>query len=108
MVKHSEAPWKMDQLGVITGGPDFCTTIATVPTQEWTKSSVESIGRGSRKGFDHANKCYAIAVANGRVIEQVPTYRALLARVLEAWAANVPDDKYEQLQEDIEDALAAS
>jgi len=63
--KTTTGPWKTDGHGIVTGGPDFCTSICETPVILWRT------GHGG-KGFKHQVKQIEQAQANARLIASAP------------------------------------
>ena len=47
--KWTPGPWKTDENGIITGGPNFCTSVATTPVILWYTGA-------AGQGIDHQMK----------------------------------------------------
>ena len=67
MNKHSSGPWVNDGFGVITGGPNLCTSIAETPKCNWTMRGFEELA--------------GQAEANARLISAAPDLLAALEMV---------------------------
>ena len=65
MEKHTKGPWRTDGNGIITGGPDYCTSIGTTPVILWRTGSSGASTKNQKGQIETAQ-------ANARLIAAAP------------------------------------
>jgi len=85
-MKHTRGPWKTDGNGIITGGPDFCTSIASTPVILWMTGAGGTGVKNQRKQISEAQ-------ANARLIAAAPDLRAACAVALSCISKTCQDRK---------------
>ena len=78
MTKTTLGPWKTDENGIVTGGPDFCTSICETPVILWYTAG----------GKAEQQEQIEIARANARLIAASPTMLTLCKGALAALSQN--------------------
>lgn len=70
--KHTKAPWKIDYLGVVTGGHAYLTGIAEVPIVKWTNQQIDATNRKNQEAADHCGLMVMESQRNGLLISIAP------------------------------------
>ena len=78
---HTPTPWHCDDKGVITGGPDACTSIATTERHKWASTDG---GLGTFLTDEHRRERIAQCDADGDlIVRAVNAHADLLAALRE-------------------------
>ena len=75
-MKHTKGPWKTDGNGIVTGGPDFCTSICETPVILWRTGS-------GGTGIKNQLKQISVAQANAHLIAASPELLEALENLLD-------------------------
>lgn len=89
---HTAGPWRIDSLGVITGGPYFLTSVAETYAAKWAHCQATSAHRHSQEAADYCGKMYEVAKDNGNLIVAAPDLLAALRELVHMNACNYDRD----------------
>lgn len=78
--KHTKGPWKPDKQGVILGGPDYCTSVATT-AKHFYESGRSMLGVDWYES-EHVQKMLHEHDANAQLIAAAPEMLAALDNLL--------------------------
>jgi hypothetical protein len=90
--KHTPGPWRVDSLGVVTGGKAGLTSVCTTTQHQWAQCQAACGMDGKIEAAGFCGEAFESARSNGRLIAAAPELFAALESMIPIFDAFTRDE----------------